>query len=146
MNLEYHVEIISQNQIRDILISFDNMFTPPLSSIVELSSYANKLGSSAKFVTCRHNNMIVGVIAYYSNDITQQIYIPYICVDRLYQGNGIAKNLFNFLEDNICHDYKEMVLEVRKTNLVAYNLYLTLGFTIKECEGEKFLMSKSLLS
>lgn len=145
MNLEFYIEKLSQNQIKNILMSFDNMFVPSLSSVIDIPIYANKLALNAKFATCRYNSLIIGIIAFYSNNITKQIYISYVCVDCLYQGKGIAKILFKFLMDNVSNDYKEIVLEVRKNNLEAFNLYLKLGFTVKECKDEKYLMSKILL-
>lgn len=53
----------------------------------------------------------------------------YIYIDRNKRGNGYGKNLLNATIEKLKElNVKEIVLEVRKDNIVAYNLYKQVGF------------------
>lgn len=53
----------------------------------------------------------------------------YIYIDSSKRGNGYGKNLLNATIEKLKKlNVKEIVLEVRKDNTVAYNLYKKVGF------------------
>ena len=73
------------------------------------------------------DNEIIGEVDYsYPLDTVDLLYIY---IDSNKRGNGYGKNLLNATIEKLKElNVKEIVLEVRKDNIVAYNLYKQVGF------------------
>lgn len=76
------------------------------------------------------------MFVYYNIDL-EQIYIPYICVDRRLKGYGIGRSLIKVLKTK--KDFSVLRLEVSKDN-TAFDFYSKIGFIIEEEREDKFLM------
>lgn len=129
------------------LNEMSSQFTPPLSTVVNLKGYADKLSKNAEFQLCKYYDTVLGLVAYYPNKSSNILYIPVVWVNRKYQGKGIAKQMLkDIILKGIQEDYASIELEVLKDNIVAYNLYLKLGFRILEDRGMKALMRYGIKS
>ena len=73
------------------------------------------------------DNEIIGEVDYsYPLDTVDLLYIY---IDSNKRGNGYGKNLLNATIEKLKElNVKEIVLEVRKDNIVAFNLYKQVGF------------------
>lgn len=127
-----------------LLDDFDTMFSPSLSSHINLSAFAEKLALNAFFVLCRQGEELIGYIAFYENKDTGICYIPSVCVKDTYRSNGIASLMMDYLISRLNSDIKTISLEVRKNNDSAVGFYQKQGFAITEDRGDKLLMSKYL--
>lgn len=136
----------SQQQMLDLLLRFDSVFTPPHSESVDLEQYSAKLSRYACLLTVEEDDgSVVGFMAYYRNDDLHQLYVTIVCVDNAYQHKGIGSRLFERLESLASPGYTTIGLEVVKTNTKAYNFYKKHHFIVQEDRGTKLLMLKKLL-
>ena len=78
-------------------------------------------------ITLKQNKLIVGYAFLMVNE--DESHILNMCVDQSYQSQGLGRKLLSYLE-NIClyHQSHVFLLEVRKSNPVAYGLYQSFGF------------------
>lgn len=148
-NIEYDMvslakEKLTIDDVKELLMDFDSMFSPALSSFINIVSFANKLSKNAFFIIGRVEEEIVGYIAYYENCETKMDYIPSICVRDSFRSCGIASKMMDYLISQTPESIESMALEVRKNNYSAIRFYEHNGFSISEDRGEKFLMVKLL--
>ncbi|MBO5445305.1 MAG: GNAT family N-acetyltransferase [Muribaculaceae bacterium] len=108
---------------------------------MDLDSYAEKLATNATFLLCKSSDLVVGAIVFYPNSSTSIIYIPLVWVDNDWRGQRIAKNMFmSLLQYGDSNKFKNIDLEVLKSNKEARCLYSSLGFSILEDRQSKFLL------
>lgn len=136
---------LSYTEILQILKSFDNAFTPAFSTnINSLEVYALKLAQHAEFILYQNNlGEIIGILAYYRNNIEREIYIPYICVNPHFQKQGIGILLIENVLSLINQDFTHITLEVKRTNTQAINFYRKVGFSTKEVRKNSLLLDYS---
>lgn len=137
-------EKLSSAEVQDLLGGFDKMFSPSLSSHINLVAFAEKLVNNAFFILCKNNEEIVGYIAFYENRDTRISYIPSVCVKDSYRSKGIASQMMGFLISQSHPVINSIALEVRKNNHSAVMFYKKQGFVEIEDRGEKILMKKNI--
>jgi ribosomal-protein-alanine N-acetyltransferase len=80
---------------------------------------------------CHHTLLIDGRVGgyFYAQNIVGEVSLLNIAVDPAYQGKGLGRQLLAFFLD-FCeqHAVESVWLEVRASNLPAYQLYLNAGF------------------
>jgi ribosomal protein S18 acetylase RimI-like enzyme len=131
--------------VQRLLDDFDIMFSPTLSSHIDLLAFAEKLAPNALFILCRSSEEIVGYIAFYENRDTRVCYIPSVCVKDTYRSNGIASRMMDYLVTQSHADINTISLEVRKNNDSAIRFYRKQNFVVTEDRGDKLLMNKYLI-
>jgi ribosomal protein S18 acetylase RimI-like enzyme len=127
----------SRDQIVALLQACDTSFIPPLSSRVDLDSYATKLFNHARLLEAWIQDDYVGVVAVYLNDArTRRGFISNVCVRPEHGGKGIASQLIARCKERAIRDgFDTLELEVSPTNLPAVALYQKSGFLkVKESE------------
>ncbi|MFA6832516.1 MAG: N-acetyltransferase [Bacteroidaceae bacterium] len=136
-------EDLMYSDILRLLECLDVDFARRLSEQLDLHEYSKKLEVYAEFVTARcEDNSIVGLIAYYTNNISHEYYIPYVCVCANHRRMGIADALLSEF-CRIADDNGMVVsLEVRVDNKGAINLYRKYGFNIVVSNDVKHLMKR----
>jgi ribosomal protein S18 acetylase RimI-like enzyme len=149
MTLNYILgkQLVSENEIKRLLIKNDKFFYPRLSSRVNIGQYSKKLYANAYFILCNTNDKsVVGLIAFYANDFeTSVAYLSIIFVNQEYQGHGIAKNMIKMMFDKLKElNFIEILLEVHQENASAINMYENIGFTPIKSNGEFIIMEKSV--
>lgn len=112
-----------------------------------LESYTSKVLNNACFISISENEEIVGLVIFYCNDFTLGFsYITYIAVRSEYRNKGIGNEL---LEKSCIYcrriGFNKMRLEVNKTNLNAFKLYVKQDFCIIEDRGQTFIMEKEIV-
>ncbi len=142
--INYFKERLSIEDVRLLLNDFDAMFSPALSSNVDINSFAEKLSENAFFILCKSEKEVVGYIAFYENCETKIAYIPSICVRKTYRSKGVASQMLKFLVSQSPKDINYIALEVRKNNNSAIRFYKRHGFVAKEDRGIKIFMTKDL--
>lgn len=76
--------------------SVDGDFIPSLFQRINIEHYINKLLENASIHTCRYNGEIIGMVAFYDNNLTSgEAYISYLAVDALWRKMNIASELLN---------------------------------------------------
>ena len=111
---------------------------------MDLGAYSEKLYNHASFVAAEDNGEIIGLTAYYRNSEANQLYIPLICVDSSSRSRGVGSMMLSRLTELSAEGFCSIALEVKKTNIPAYQFYKKHGFIEKEDRGEKLLMEKTI--
>ena len=108
----------------------------------EFDSYIIKLEKLAEIVADFIDGRCRGFVAYYCNDFDTKIaFITLVLVDPRDRGFGIGHALTLFVL-NIARyrGFKSCRLEVKKSNEIARNMYLSQGFYQVEERVETYLM------
>lgn len=135
---------LSKDDFKLLMKKADKLFTPPISDVIDLDTYSEKLYTYANFVVCYDEKKIDGFIAFYRNVTEKQLYITLICVDKVCQQQGVGSQMLDVLSSLKNEGFSSIGLEVVKENLNAYNFYKHHGFVEQEDRGEKLLMQKEL--
>lgn len=111
-------------------------FSPPLASRVDLSTYAAKLRAAATTCEAWHDQYLVGLIAYYRNDVTGVAFITSVSTAARFRRSGLARTLITqALLDVDEAGYSRTELEVASDNDAALSLYRSVGFTEVRATG-----------
>lgn len=134
------VEKLSSDQL---WIYFNN--AKIFSDITLQEERINKLSAMASFITIRHNRQIIALVGFYMNK-KPLCYITHLSVLPLYKRQGLATEMFNFLERQAKNKGFNIVkLEVAKNNFPALKLYNNLGYIIlTDSERGNYYMEKIL--
>lgn len=114
------------------LVCCDNAFTPPLSSRVDIDSYALKIIEKAERFEAWVENSLIGLVAAYCNSSERNTaFITSVSVLPDWQGQKIAEQLMaNCLDAAGRLGCTRIELEVDEENGRAIALYEKYGFTI----------------
>lgn len=140
----YDSTFFAKDAFMSLMQKVNQCFTPPLSDSVDLGAYSEKLYNHALFVAAEDNGEIIGLTAYYRNSEANQLYIPLICVDSSSRSRGVGSMILSRLTELSAEGFCSIALEVKKTNIPAYQFYKKHGFIEKEDRGEKLLMEKTI--
>lgn len=122
------IEALSPSIVYEFLESVESLFTPRLSTRVQLMAYANKLHTKACLFSAYNDGTLVGILAVYANE-AGEFYIPLLCVSPVCQKMGIAKTLMQQCLDYVrLNKGKRIQLEVSTENHAAITLYKRNGF------------------
>lgn len=118
------VKQMDTSHIDEVLYISQNSF--PVSWSIE--SFEKELTNPlAKYMVAILDNKVIGFAGLWT--ILDEGHITNIAIDSSYRGKGYSKILLSSLLENTLPLCSEGVtLEVRKSNIVAQNLYTSLGF------------------
>lgn len=133
-------------QIALHMAACDHAFLPPLSSRVDLRTYASKMAARAQRIEAWSGGELIGLVAAYCDDSARQrAFITNVSVLPAHHGRGIGNSLVTR-----CLSYLRSVrfarveLEVNQQNMAALALYAKHGFEICEKTGLAQRMSLTL--
>ncbi|PKN68042.1 MAG: GNAT family N-acetyltransferase [Deltaproteobacteria bacterium HGW-Deltaproteobacteria-12] len=137
MNLVYAQRKASPEAIYNHLMACNKDFIPPLEEKVNISEYSMKIFEKSLTFEAWQGESLVGLVAAYFNDCTlNTAHITDVSVMRSYSGKGVAarllKNCIDYAAEN---SFKNIFLEVTRSNSLAVNLYKKLGFDVYEDKG-----------
>lgn len=145
-NMEYKESHAEYSDIVHHLRKCDKLFSPPLSSDVNIEEYSKKIFNHAVTFEAWKDRKLVGMVACYLNDQeSKQGFITSVSVIDSFAARGIGKQLLIN-----CEEYarkwgtKVLALEVNVHNHKAISLYSKAGFMMDGQEGEKGRMKKNL--
>ncbi len=140
----YKQKKVDDVEALNILNRFDMMFSPSLSSKVNIESYSQKLSQYANWILCTNNEEIVGYIAFYRNMEKGVDYISSICVIDKYRNQHVAMKMLSFMISHAPVEIKDIKLECRKNNESALYFYEKNGFEVINGNETTYLMRKQL--
>jgi len=135
---------LSKEIIINLLQRGDKDFCPHLSTIVDISTYAEKLCNYADFKLIGTPGNVLGCLAYYKNFPNRFLYITHFWVNTLCQKKGYGKYLVNKLIQEEGSGFSEVCLEIYKEDDVAQKFYDSLGFELKEDRVDRVLLTKPI--
>ena len=145
---EYEIELVRDFfSLKEYLESIDEDSNPPLSSIVDLESYADKLlRNGIVFGVYREEKKIEGIIAGYCNDFSSHTsFVSQLYVDRAVRRLGLGKTLLRHFE-KFSKEYGMCFLKlmVNKSNVIAIEFYKENGLGITGESETQFEMTKKI--
>jgi len=127
--MNFRLDSAGASELLAHLHAVDASFQPPLSSRVDLAAYADKLAAQARRVEAWQDDVLVGLIALYANDLVQGGFITNVSVLPGHQGQGIAGELLvHALALAAELHLPRLRLEVHADNAAALALYRRHGF------------------
>lgn len=146
MPLRFSYGNLPFEEVRAFLMETDEEFPTPLSTHVDIDSYARKLSDFSDFAVCRDGQDIVGMISCYTNQPPLG-YISNVCVKKPYQAQKVFSKLFHLLRRNAKElGISYLRLEVDADNENARRIYEHYGFRTLEArpDSRKLLMELNL--
>lgn len=125
------IKVKSENEIKYLLIKYNDRYTKPLSK-EKIDELAKKFFNYASVYKVEENNIDLGYIAFYSNNIKEKkAFISQICVSKDFTKRGIGKLLINKCIEE-CKEKKIALIQlsVYNDNKVAVEFYQRNGFYI----------------
>ena len=144
----YDQDCASVDDIISHLVDCDSLFTPPLSSRVNITEYAEKIHLNAISHECWFGSTLIALIAFYQNlQDTGLAYITSVSVCTAHQGKGIAESLLKEALTNMSDkNLKRVTLEVSEDSHKPISLYKKLGFITESLNNGVITMSLDLLT
>lgn len=145
-SINYTHNKASKEDIKIHLKDCNTLFSPHLSTYVDIHEYAEKIKTNAFTFEGWENNRLIGLVACYLNDKKKfQGYITNVSTSKDYQGKGIAKHLLEQTTNKTLEfGFKSLSLEVEVNNIKAISLYQHSGFVLSGRIGSKYSMIKRL--
>lgn len=130
-------------QIQTHLKNVSNDFVPALQTYVDIPTYALKLEQKAVCFEAFFQDNLIGLIAGYVNKQELTFYISNVSVINQYNGQGIAKQLFNRVESFCKQNHlSQSKLEVYIQNYKAIHFYNKIGFKNLNQIQDKLILVK----
>lgn len=122
----------------------DNKDVMPYSDIFR-QEYSQKLANNAEFCVARdENNEIIGVIAFYCNQLPVA-YISHACIDKNHRGKKLIVKMLDCVQQYAQYNnFESLKVEVLNDNYPAIKAYENFGFSFISKASPKSLMHKSL--
>lgn len=121
----------NKSSVNDLFIhlsAVDNDYAVRLSDRTDIKEYAQKLFEKSERIEAWENDVLVGLVAYYNNQVTNSVYVSDVSVKKKFRSYGIASNLLNRLKDNVIkNNITKIVLEADDS---LGDFYVKNGFTI----------------
>lgn len=117
-----------------------------LSDPSEVEAYADKLQTAARFEVVRKGNVLLGLIAYYANDLsTRQAFITLVSVAPSARKCGIAGALLGAVIDRVRGEgFNSIALKVLIGNQAAKALYAKHKFRVMATDQVQHLMKRDI--
>jgi len=130
----------------EILNNFSTIFPDLKTRVYDLKDYAKKLIEKGNFFIAKENENVLGLVAFYSNNIDMGGYISLIGVSEIFQGRGIGKILLNeAIKIMIKDGMNKLKLEVNKSNINAQEFYKHMGFKyIEDSDKDRIYLEKDI--
>lgn len=129
--IQYLEQSATRDDIQSHLEFCDADYLPPLSSRVDIPSYAAKLHARACTFEAWQDRALVGLVAAYLNDTGERAgFITSVSVVPGLAGQGVAAALLKMCIDGAWNrGMRRLDLQVSRANLRAIGLYEKFGFT-----------------
>lgn len=140
MNISNDIRLLNKDSFIDFLNSVNSDFTPPLDKKINFSEYYYKVINKAKVIFIIENKTIIALMVYYDN--LDEAQITLVAVRASYRGKGISYLMFESFFKLI---NKPINIITWDNNIISKNLYIKLGFIIKNRYINKYGISEVLM-
>ena len=135
----------SATDIKQHLWSVSELFTPALSTYVDIDKYAEKLFEKAQRIEVWYKGELAGLLAYYNNKDEKIAFITNVSVSCDIMGKGIASEMIKQMEACAIGEVSIIRLEVNDTNIRAKQFYIKNGFIYKcSTDHGSIIMEKNI--
>ena len=145
LRMEFRINTSSPQDIGLHLKASGNEFINGIVINQNFAEYVDKIFLKSQRYELWRERDLVGLLAFYRNDATKEIYVTSISISEEHQGVGKGKYLLEKLLTDASQDQiKSIRLEVRIHNQKAINLYNSLNFKIKSTQNQSHMMERML--
>lgn len=140
--INYKIKAASEKDVFLHLRECNDSFLPPLNEKVNIDEYAKKIFEKAITFEAWEDDILVGLIAVYFNDLNRRVgFITNVSVVKKYMGMGVASVLLeNCIEYATHKGFAEIQLEVDKKNMTAILFYKKYNFMDVGISADVILM------
>lgn len=144
--VEYTINCATEKKVYEHLVTCDENFMPPISLRINIREYASKITAHAVTFEAWQNDVLVGLIAVYANNLTgSTAFITNVSVVKDHMGNGIASELMEKLISYVAEKgFTDIGLEVNKTNQQAIYFYGKFNFEQDSTKDDLLIMKKRI--
>ncbi len=130
MTVDIRLDSAGLQEVAVHLMSCDASFHPPLSTRVDLASYAGKLVQDATRFEAWSGGRLIGLVAVYCNASDRgTAFVSNVSVDPHHRGQGVARRLMRECITHLRHlGFERAALQVDQSALSAIGLYQSMGF------------------
>ena len=116
----------AKKRLLHLLKLLDSTYIPPISTILDLETYCNKLHELAIILVAHYNGIDIGFIAFYANDLEHKsAFISSIGIKPEFRGSHIGNILIDqVVEIATENNMSKIELEVNTQNIRAQNFYI----------------------
>jgi N-acetylglutamate synthase-like GNAT family acetyltransferase len=143
--IKYKLNKSNESDINTHLQNSKEQFVPALDTYVDISEYAVKLRLKSNTFEAWNGTNLIGLIAVYSDALSQTAYITNVSIVKDFMRQGIAKTLINkckiFYKSKA---YLAISLEVFKSNKLAIDFYQKQEFYTKIIRKETIIMTAEI--
>jgi ribosomal protein S18 acetylase RimI-like enzyme len=128
------------------LLACDADFIPPLSSRVDLATYADKLLRHAARIEAWQDGRLVALVAMYCNDARdRRAFVTSVSVEPSLRGTGLGQRMMaRAFERAAAAGMARIALELHGDNHAARRLYEKAGFIGHPAPGNLLVMERDL--
>lgn len=133
--------MVKLSELYNFLKDIDEDFSPCLSSKVDFEEFVLKIQNHAELIVDKAV-ILRGLVVLYCNDVSNyKAYISLVGIRREFRGMGIARKLMIEAIQK-AKDNGMKIIGIHSNNVVALNLYKSLGFVTKEFGEREYLELK----
>lgn len=133
--------MVKMSELYNFLKDIDEDFFPCLSSKVDLEEFVEKIQNHAELIVDK-TVILRGLVVLYCNDFSNyKAYISLVGIRREFRGMGIARRLMIEAIQK-AKDNGMKIIGIHSNNVIALNLYKSLGFVTKEFGEREYLELK----
>lgn len=133
--------MVKMSYLYNFLKDIDEDFSPCLSSKVDLEEFVEKIQNYAELIV-DETVILRGLVVLYCNDFSNyKAYISLVGIRREFRGMGIARRLMIEAIQK-AKDNGMKIIGIHSNNVIALNLYKSLGFVTKEFGEREYLELK----
>jgi ribosomal protein S18 acetylase RimI-like enzyme len=133
--------MVKMSDLYNFLKDIDEDFSPCLSSKVDLEEFVEKIQNYAELIV-DETVILRGLVVLYCNDFSNyKAYISLVGIRREFRGMGIARRLMIEAIQK-AKDNGMKIIGIHSNNVIALNLYKSLGFVTKEFGEREYLELK----
>ena len=143
--IKYKLNKSNESDINTHLQNSKEQFVPALDTYVDISEYVVKLRLKSNTFEAWNGTNLIGLVAVYSDALSQTAYITNVSIVKDFMRQGIAKTLINkckiFYKSKA---YLAISLEVFKSNKLAIDFYQKQKFYTKITRKETIIMTAEI--
>lgn len=130
--VKYEPKEANAQDLFEFLKAVDDYFQPPISTKIDLLTYANKLADHATNFVAIDNGQIIGLSSTYINKYPEMSFGTYVCVKDEYQKDGLigVELMMNGIKEAKTKGSKGVWCMIRKSDVALWKFYKRMGFSI----------------
>lgn len=129
---KFEPEEADVQELYDFLKEVDGYFQPPISTKIDLKSYAEKMANHATNFVARDNGQTIGFSSTYIHKAPELSFGTFVCVKKEYQKDGLigTELMLSGNREAKAKGSRGVWCMIRKSDVALWKFYKRLGYSI----------------